>query len=77
MKKIPVKHRYPVSEGKHLILPQICNVNTKIRFGQSPQFCFVSGEKSDEYLTEATTSLGKCSVNPDESLARVLPFAEL
>lgn len=60
-----MEHRHPPSEVKHLIFLQICNVNTKIKFSQSPQFCFVSGEKSDEYLPETTTSLGECSVNPD------------
>ena len=70
-----VKHRYPLSEVKYLILLQIRNVNTKIKFSQSPQFCFVSGENSDEHLPETTTSLGKYSVNPDKSIARVSPFA--
>lgn len=60
-----MKHIYPLSDVKHLILLQFCNVNTK--FNQSPQFCSVSGKKSDEHLPETATNLGKYSVNPDKS----------
>jgi len=31
-----MKHKYPLSKVKHLILLQICNVNTKIKFSQLP-----------------------------------------
>lgn len=68
-----MKHRYPLSEVKCLILLQICNVNTKPKFSQITITLFCFRGKSDEHLPETITSLGELSVNPD----KVLPDFEL
>lgn len=65
-----MKHIYPLSDMKHLILLQFCNVNTqknKNKIQPVPQFCFVSEEKYEEYLPETANSLRKPSVKPDKS----------